>query len=116
MHPWARVAAAMAVPSPPSMASSNLLSADELSPVRRGVIGISCGLANAKLLHTFTFTKHHPIHQLSLVWLSGYLAYGIAEATDISGILTLFVVAVVLAHYSWHSLSVAAQIGNYSTL
>jgi hypothetical protein len=35
------------------------------------VIGITCGLANAKLLHTFSFTKHHPIHQVCvcvLVW------------------------------------------------
>ena len=65
------------------------------------VIAMVVGLANARLLKSFPFFQHHPIHQTSLVLLFGYLAYGIAEATGVSGILTLFITAVILAHYSW---------------
>jgi hypothetical protein len=35
---------------------------------------------------------------------------------DVSGILTLFVAAVVQGHYSWHSLSKPAQVGMYTNL
>ena len=74
------------------------------------LIGVCCALMNAYLLKALKFTRHHPIHQSALVMLFGYLSYGIAEAVDVSGILTLFMSAVTLAHYSWHSLSQGAQI------
>jgi hypothetical protein len=74
------------------------------------VIGMGCGLVNAYIMKSFTFTKKFPISQTALVLLFGYLAYTLAEATGVSGILTLFIVAITLAHYSWYSLSNAAKI------
>lgn len=44
--------------------------------------------------------------------LTGYIAYCLAESFEISGILTLFVTAVTLAHYSWHSLSKASKLAS----
>ena len=74
------------------------------------VIGLSCGLLNARMMKQLTFIRRYPIHQTSLIMLFGYLSYSIAEAFNISGILTLFIAAVTLAHYSWYSLSRSSQI------
>lgn len=73
-------------------------------------IGVSCGLANARLLKSLTYLREHPIHQTVLLLLFAYLAYTIAESVGVSGILTLFVTAVTQGHYSWHSLSKPAQV------
>lgn len=75
-------------------------------------IGLACGLCNARTLKVFTFSRKYPIHQVTLVMLTGYLAYSLAEAVEVSGILTLFVTAVTLAHYSWHSLSKSAKLSS----
>lgn len=74
-------------------------------------IGAFVGLTHARITRIMSFEKH-PIQQTSLVLLFGYLAYTIAEGFGISGILTLFVAAVILAHYSWYSLSRSAQIAS----
>jgi sodium/hydrogen exchanger-like protein 6/7 len=74
------------------------------------IIGLSCGLLNARFLKTFPVSRRHPVHQTSLVLLFGLLSYSLAEVFGVSGILSLFVAAVTLAHYSWHSLSKSAQI------
>jgi len=74
------------------------------------LIGLTCGLLNARLMKQFVFIRRFPIHQTSLVMLFGYLSYSIAEAVNVSGILTLFIAAVTLAHYSWHSLSKSSQV------
>mmetsp|Transcript_13464 Transcript_13464/g.13026 ORF Transcript_13464/g.13026 Transcript_13464/m.13026 type:complete len:890 (-) Transcript_13464:90-2759(-) len=74
------------------------------------LIGVFCGLANARLLKSVIYLRHHPVHQTVLLLLFAYLAYTIAESMDVSGILTLFVTAVVQGHYSWHSLSKPAQV------
>ena len=73
-------------------------------------IGVSCGLANARLLKSLAYLREHPIHQTVLLLLFAYLAYTIAESVGVSGILTLFVTAVTQGHYSWHSLSKPAQV------
>jgi NhaP-type Na+/H+ or K+/H+ antiporter len=61
------------------------------------LIGLSCALANARLLILFSHMRRYPVQQTTLVLLSGYFAYAIAEAVGVSGILTLFVAAVTLS-------------------
>lgn len=73
-------------------------------------IGIFFGLTNAFVLKYLSFTKQFPIYQTALILLFGYLSYSIAEVSQVSGILTLFVTAITMAHYSWYSLSKAAQV------
>ncbi len=73
-------------------------------------IGMACGLVNALFMKSFPFAKKFPISQTALVLLFGYLSYTVGEAVGVSGILTLFVAAITLAHYSWYSLSNAAKI------
>lgn len=65
------------------------------------VIGICCGLLHARLMKKNAIIKKFAIYQTALVMLFGYLAYCIAEAIEISGILTVFIAAITLAHYSW---------------
>ena len=43
--------------------------------------------------------------------LFAYLAYAVAEAADVSSILTLFVCAVTQSHYAWDNMSTPAQVG-----
>lgn len=74
------------------------------------LIGVICGLINARLLKSLTYLREHPIHQTVLLLLFAYLAYTIAEGAGVSGILTLFITAVTQGHYSWHSLSKPAQV------
>lgn len=74
------------------------------------IIGIGVGLVNSRIFKLIPNLRHHPVHQSSLVLLWGYLAYFIAEAFGISGILTLFISAITLAHYSWPSMSKTAQL------
>jgi NhaP-type Na+/H+ or K+/H+ antiporter len=47
--------------------------------------------------------------QLLLLALLGYLSYLLADAADLSPILSLFFCGVTMSHYSWHSLGPAAQ-------
>ena len=74
------------------------------------IIGMFCGLLNARIFKAQPSLRHFPIHQTALVMLFGYLAYAAAEAFGVSGILTLFIAAVTQAHYAWHSLSKSAQV------
>ncbi len=73
-------------------------------------IGLFCGLSCSRFLKAFSQSRRHPVHQTALVLLFGLLSYSMAEFFGVSGILTLFVAAVTLAHYSWHSLSKSSQI------
>lgn len=75
-------------------------------------IGLTCGLLNARVMKVFSFSRHYPIHQLALIMLTGYFSYSLSEVLEVSGILTLFVTAVTLAHYSWHSLSKSSKLSS----
>lgn len=75
------------------------------------LIGIGCGLANARMFKTLDIIREHPIHQSVFILLFAYLAYSVAEAADVSGILTLFVCAVTQSHYAWDNMSQPAQVG-----
>lgn len=73
-------------------------------------IGLICGLMHARLMRSIPAIKHFPIYQTALVLLFGYLSYCVAEGFGISGILTIFISAIALAHYSWYNLCSSAQI------
>ena len=90
--------------------ASKLTSVVLMQLVMACFIGLTTGLVNARILRLWPALRQHPVHQSSLVLLFGYLAYFIAEAFDVSGILTLFVAAITIAHYSWHSLSKTSQL------
>jgi NhaP-type Na+/H+ or K+/H+ antiporter len=75
------------------------------------LIGLCCGLVHARLLILLPTLRSHPVHQTTLIILFGYISYALAELSGhASSILTLFVAAVTLAHYSYYSLSKTAQL------
>lgn len=95
-----------AVPSVPS-----ILTAVLLQLTASLAIGGFLGLLLSLLMKRFNSSlRHFSVYQTALVILFGYLSYSSAEAVGMSGILTLFVCAILLAHYCFHSLSRAAQI------
>lgn len=74
-------------------------------------IGLCCGLVHARLLILLPTLRSHPVHQTTLIILFGYISYALAELSGhASSILSLFVAAVTLAHYSYYSLSKTAQL------
>lgn len=73
-------------------------------------IGSATGLLLSVIMKHFQVLRSFPVHQTALVMLFGYLSYTLAQCIEISGILTVFVCAVTMAHYAWHSLSKQAQV------
>ncbi|RYH02961.1 hypothetical protein EON65_47415, partial [archaeon] len=71
-------------------------------------IGSACGLILSYILKHIQI--RFAIYQSSLIILFGYLSYSVAECVEMSGILTLFVCAIILSHYAYYSLSKSAQI------
>lgn len=74
------------------------------------MIGCGTGLTLSMIMKHFPILRSFPVHQTALVMLFGYLSYTVAQCVEISGILTVFVCAVTMAHYAWHSLSKQAQV------
>lgn len=74
------------------------------------MIGCGTGLTLSMIMKHFPILRSFPVHQSALVMLFGYLSYTVAQCVEISGILTVFVCAVTMAHYAWHSLSKQAQV------
>eukprot|EP01039_Chlorochromonas_danica_P006175 gene6175-6809_t len=79
-------------------------------------IGSAVALSLSYLLKQYSFLKRFSIYQSALVMLFGYLSYAIAEAFNLSGIMTLFVCAIVLSHYAFYSLARTAQIASKISL
>ena len=67
-------------------------------------VGVMVAAPSALLLKRLDLS-HALSYELSLVLLLGYCAYPTAEAVHCSGILALFVCAVLMGHYHVHSLS-----------
>lgn len=89
------------------------------------MIGVSIGLLSAVMMkvgrrrgmsptprssYISIFENLTTTHQSALVALLAYLAYILAEALSLSGIMTLFFCGLVMSHYTYHNLEPAAQI------
>eukprot|EP00775_Hariotina_reticulata_P008651 gene8651-8832_t len=72
-------------------------------------LGVSIGLLSALLVRHVFGRQHDCDRELLLLALLGYLSYLLADAADLSPILSLFFCGVTMSHYSWHSLGPAAQ-------
>lgn len=74
-------------------------------------IGIFFGLAITFLFKKFTSFQRFPIRETSFMILIAYLSYQTAEALNLSGIISLFVCGIAMAHYTFHNLSEESQKG-----
>lgn len=98
------------MPQSTEISSSEVLTAIVVQLLCSTLIGMLCGFALSAAMKHMAAMRHHSIYQTALVALCGYLSYAIAEALTLSGIFTLFVCALVLSHYCFHSLSRVAQV------
>jgi len=79
-------------------------------------VGIAVGLVCAFVLKNFNPKTDNGSHsdgtmyEISIVFMGAYLAYLLAEAVSLSGIVALFFSGIVHAHYSFHNISSDAQI------
>ena len=73
------------------------------------MVGMCIALPSALLLKRIDLSHGGGGFELSLLLLLGYCAYPTAEALHCSGILALFVCAVLMGHYHVHSLSPRAR-------
>lgn len=74
-------------------------------------IGVVMGLLCAFVLKKFRFLTHQPVHETAAVFFFGFISYMVSELLEQSGIITLLICGVVLAHYAWYNLSPQAKHG-----
>ncbi|KAA0150498.1 hypothetical protein FNF27_07787 [Cafeteria roenbergensis] len=72
------------------------------------VCGVLMGLL-ACVICKYTNLSKYPSKEITLLLLFSYLAYAVAEAIFLSGIMSLFFCGIVLSHYNWHNLSAETQ-------
>ena len=56
------------------------------------------------------FLTHNPVLEVIILFLFGLLSYVIAEAAEMSGVITVLVCGLVLAHFNFYNLSVTGQL------
>lgn len=75
------------------------------------IIGVLFGLVITILFKKFTSFKGFPIRETSLMILVAYLSYHVSEVLNLSGIISLFVCGILMAHYTFHNISEESQKG-----
>lgn len=75
-------------------------------------IGAICGIhpSNAAIVCSFCFKNfrflvQNEITQVVITYLFGILSYVIAETLDMSGVITVLVCGILLAHYNYYNLT-----------
>lgn len=76
------------------------------------LIGLIIGLISALISKKFPSFKEHPVMELFLIVLLGYLSYIIVEAIAYSAIMSLFTCGVTMSHYTFHNISAKAREGS----
>jgi len=74
-------------------------------------IGMFFGLAITIIFKKCGSFKGFPIRETSFMILIAYLSYQVAEICKLSGIISLFVCGIIMAHYTFHNLSEESQKG-----
>eukprot|EP01017_Pseudomicrothorax_dubius_P037283 TRINITY_DN5449_c0_g1_i4.p1 TRINITY_DN5449_c0_g1~~TRINITY_DN5449_c0_g1_i4.p1 ORF type:complete len:309 (-),score=60.67 TRINITY_DN5449_c0_g1_i4:807-1733(-) len=75
------------------------------------LIGIIFGLLNSFLFRKAETLREYPVREVSLILLTAYLSYLVSEMLHFSGIITLFVAGIFMAHYTYHNLSEESKHG-----
>jgi sodium/hydrogen exchanger-like protein 6/7/sodium/hydrogen exchanger 8 len=68
-------------------------------------IGIAVGLIASVLLKHMRFISASSIRESLFIFCFGYISYAIGYITNMSGIISLLMSGVVMAHYGWYNLS-----------
>jgi len=73
--------------------------------VKSCLVGVAGALLLAILLKNFRFLTRSPVHEIILVFVTGYMTYMIAETLALSAIVSLLTCGIVMSHYAWYNLS-----------
>lgn len=68
------------------------------------VVGVIIGML-CSLLFKKTLLRDYPSYEIGLVFLFAYGSYALAEAIELSGIMSLFFCGIIMAHYNSYNLS-----------
>ena len=68
-------------------------------------IGLIFGLGSALVTKNYRSLAKKPIIETALCFCFAYLAYVVSEIVHASGIITLLVSGILMAHYTWYNLS-----------
>lgn len=74
------------------------------------IIGIIFGLICALVLKYMKFVKISPIFEISCIFFLAYVSYIFCRYFDLSGIISLLVCGIAMAHYSFHNLTLTAKL------
>ena len=74
------------------------------------LIGLACGLICSLLLKHAHFLKISVIFEISIIFFFGYLSYVICQNIDLSGILSLLICGIVMAHYAFYNISITSKL------
>ena len=73
-------------------------------------IGGACALLCSKIFNMSRFLSHNPVAEVTLLYMFGILSYVIAEIAEMSGVITVLVCGICLAHFNFYNLSITGQI------
>jgi NhaP-type Na+/H+ or K+/H+ antiporter len=68
-------------------------------------IGIVFGLLASGMFKTMRFLTISAVRETAIIFCVAYMSYCVGEAADVSGIICLLTTGVIMAHYTWYSLS-----------
>lgn len=77
--------------------------------VLSGKIWIIAAILCSFMFRKFRFLVESEVAQVVITYLFGILSYVAAEYYDLSGVLTVLICGVVLAHYNFYNLSVGGM-------
>ena len=73
------------------------------------IIGLVFGLCQSYLMKKVRSLTRDPVAECAIIFAVGYISYVVAEILHQSGIITLLVAGVTMAHYGWYNLSPQGQ-------
>lgn len=64
----------------------------------------------SKIFQKSTFLSKNPIVEVGIMYIFGIMSYMLAEILEMSGVITVLVCGICLAHFNFYNLSVTGQI------
>jgi len=68
-------------------------------------VGLAGGILSSLLFKWFRFLCHSAITETLVIFIIAMTTYFIAEAAELSGIISLLTTGITMAHYTWYNLS-----------
>ena len=73
------------------------------------IVGTGTGFFCSYICKT-TRLYHHPPHETAILFLTAYGCYALAEVLKLSGIMSIFICSIVMAHFNFGNLSAESQV------